>query len=59
MELQDIWGAGTSEELNECRSLKPTVIGSIRHVVKASNLRKFCIDLNVWYVSWYKVRFVY
>ncbi|NXL91487.1 CRBG1 protein, partial [Alectura lathami] len=35
MELTDIWGAGTSEEQSECRSLKPAVIGSIRHVVKA------------------------
>ncbi|KAM6086153.1 beta/gamma crystallin domain-containing protein 1 isoform 1-T1 [Theristicus caerulescens] len=34
LELPDIWGAGTSEEQNECQSLKPAVIGSIRHVVK-------------------------
>uniref|UniRef100_A0A663EFR7 Crystallin beta-gamma domain containing 1 n=1 Tax=Aquila chrysaetos chrysaetos TaxID=223781 RepID=A0A663EFR7_AQUCH len=34
LELPDIWGAGTSEEQNECKSLKPAVIGSIRHVVK-------------------------
>lgn len=32
LELPDIWGAG--EEQNECGSLKPAVIGSIRHVVK-------------------------
>ncbi|NXT85165.1 CRBG1 protein, partial [Zapornia atra] len=35
LELPDIWGTGTSEEQNECKSLKPAVIGSIRHVVKA------------------------
>ncbi|XP_013804465.2 beta/gamma crystallin domain-containing protein 1 [Apteryx mantelli] len=34
LELTDIWGAGTSEEQYECKSLKPAVIGSIRHVVK-------------------------
>uniref|UniRef100_A0A8C3J9H9 Crystallin beta-gamma domain containing 1 n=1 Tax=Calidris pygmaea TaxID=425635 RepID=A0A8C3J9H9_9CHAR len=34
LEFPDIWGAGTSEEQNESKSLKPTVIGSIRHVVK-------------------------
>ncbi|XP_037248558.1 beta/gamma crystallin domain-containing protein 1 [Falco rusticolus] len=34
LELPDIWGAGTSEEQMECKSLKPAVIGSIRHVVK-------------------------
>ncbi|XP_051469052.1 beta/gamma crystallin domain-containing protein 1 [Apus apus] len=34
LELPDIWGSGTSEEQNECKSLKPAVIGSIRHVVK-------------------------
>uniref|UniRef100_A0A8D0FKP0 Crystallin beta-gamma domain containing 1 n=1 Tax=Strix occidentalis caurina TaxID=311401 RepID=A0A8D0FKP0_STROC len=34
LELPDIWGTGTSEEQNECKSLKPAVIGSIRHVVK-------------------------
>ncbi|XP_053918648.1 beta/gamma crystallin domain-containing protein 1 isoform X2 [Cuculus canorus] len=34
LELPDIWGAGISEEQNECKSLKPAVIGSIRHVVK-------------------------
>nr|XP_009675214.1 PREDICTED: absent in melanoma 1 protein [Struthio camelus australis] len=34
LELTDIWGAGTSEEQYECKSQKPTVIGSIRHVVK-------------------------
>ncbi|XP_064364916.1 beta/gamma crystallin domain-containing protein 1 isoform X2 [Dromaius novaehollandiae] len=34
LQLTDIWGAGTSEEQYECRSLKPAVIGSIRHVVK-------------------------
>uniref|UniRef100_A0A8C0B2N5 Crystallin beta-gamma domain containing 1 n=1 Tax=Buteo japonicus TaxID=224669 RepID=A0A8C0B2N5_9AVES len=34
LELPDVWGAGTSEEQNECKSLKPAVIGSIRHVVK-------------------------
>uniref|UniRef100_A0A669Q9S1 Crystallin beta-gamma domain containing 1 n=1 Tax=Phasianus colchicus TaxID=9054 RepID=A0A669Q9S1_PHACC len=32
LEFPDIWGAG--EEENECESLKPAVIGSIRHVVK-------------------------
>lgn len=40
LELPDIWGAGTSEDQNECKSLKPAVIGSIRHVVKASNISK-------------------
>ncbi|NXO56556.1 CRBG1 protein, partial [Aramus guarauna] len=35
LELPDIWGAGTSEEQNQCKSQKPAVIGSIRHVVKA------------------------
>ncbi|XP_040407243.1 beta/gamma crystallin domain-containing protein 1 isoform X2 [Cygnus olor] len=34
LELSDIWGASISEEQNECKSLKPVVIGSIRHVVK-------------------------
>uniref|UniRef100_A0A663LS74 Crystallin beta-gamma domain containing 1 n=1 Tax=Athene cunicularia TaxID=194338 RepID=A0A663LS74_ATHCN len=34
LELPDIWGTGTSEDQNECKSLKPAVIGSIRHVVK-------------------------
>ncbi|KAM6278818.1 beta/gamma crystallin domain-containing protein 1 [Porphyrio hochstetteri] len=34
LELPDIWGTGTSEEQNECKSLKPAVIGSIKHVVK-------------------------
>ncbi|KAM6356215.1 beta/gamma crystallin domain-containing protein 1 [Podargus strigoides] len=34
LELTDIWGADASEEQNECKSLKPAVIGSIRHVVK-------------------------
>uniref|UniRef100_A0A8C8BG57 Crystallin beta-gamma domain containing 1 n=1 Tax=Otus sunia TaxID=257818 RepID=A0A8C8BG57_9STRI len=34
LELPDIWGTGTSEEQNQCKSLKPAVIGSIRHVVK-------------------------
>ncbi|NXL47071.1 CRBG1 protein, partial [Podilymbus podiceps] len=32
LELPDIWGAAASEEQNECKSLKPAVIGSIRHV---------------------------
>ncbi|NXV74318.1 CRBG1 protein, partial [Atlantisia rogersi] len=32
LELPDIWGTGTSEEQSECKSLKPAVIGSIRHV---------------------------
>ncbi|NXC44705.1 CRBG1 protein, partial [Penelope pileata] len=32
LELSDMWGAGASEEQSECRSLKPAVIGSIRHV---------------------------
>lgn len=40
LELSDVWGASTSEEQNECKSLKPVVIGSIRHVVKASNVIK-------------------
>ncbi|NWR89691.1 CRBG1 protein, partial [Furnarius figulus] len=35
LELPDIWGAGASEEQNDCKSVKPAVIGSIRHVVKA------------------------
>uniref|UniRef100_A0A8U7MJC2 Crystallin beta-gamma domain containing 1 n=1 Tax=Corvus moneduloides TaxID=1196302 RepID=A0A8U7MJC2_CORMO len=34
LELTDIWGAGTSEEQSDCKSQKPAVIGSIRHVVK-------------------------
>uniref|UniRef100_A0A8C6Z4A6 Crystallin beta-gamma domain containing 1 n=1 Tax=Nothoprocta perdicaria TaxID=30464 RepID=A0A8C6Z4A6_NOTPE len=34
LELTDIWGPGSSEEQHECKSQKPTVIGSIRHVVK-------------------------
>ncbi|XP_054249122.1 beta/gamma crystallin domain-containing protein 1 [Indicator indicator] len=34
LELPDIWGTGTSEEENECKSPQPAVIGSIRHVVK-------------------------
>ncbi|KAM4904060.1 beta/gamma crystallin domain-containing protein 1 [Sylvia borin] len=34
LELSDIWGAGTSEEQSDCKSQKPAVIGSIRHVVK-------------------------
>ncbi|NWX86746.1 CRBG1 protein, partial [Nothoprocta ornata] len=33
LELTDIWGPGSSEEQHECKSQKPTVIGSIRHVV--------------------------
>lgn len=37
LELSDIWGASASEEQNECKSV---VIGSIRHVVKASNVIK-------------------
>lgn len=40
LELTDIWGAGTSEEQSDCKSQKPAVIGSIRHVVKASNISK-------------------
>jgi len=40
VEFPDIWGGGTAEEQNECKSLKPAVIGSIRHVVKASNRSK-------------------
>ncbi|XP_062344690.1 beta/gamma crystallin domain-containing protein 1 [Cinclus cinclus] len=34
LELTDIWGAGTSEEQSDCKSQKPAVIGSIKHVVK-------------------------
>uniref|UniRef100_A0A8B9FU89 Crystallin beta-gamma domain containing 1 n=1 Tax=Amazona collaria TaxID=241587 RepID=A0A8B9FU89_9PSIT len=34
LELPDIWGVGASEEPNEGKSLKPSVIGSIKHVVK-------------------------
>uniref|UniRef100_A0A8C6JQU2 Uncharacterized protein n=1 Tax=Melopsittacus undulatus TaxID=13146 RepID=A0A8C6JQU2_MELUD len=34
LELPDIWGVGASEEPNEGKSLKPAVIGSIKHVVK-------------------------
>uniref|UniRef100_A0A8C3RC91 Crystallin beta-gamma domain containing 1 n=1 Tax=Cyanoderma ruficeps TaxID=181631 RepID=A0A8C3RC91_9PASS len=34
LELTDLWGAGTSEEQSDCKSQKPAVIGSIRHVVK-------------------------
>ncbi|XP_037989123.1 beta/gamma crystallin domain-containing protein 1 isoform X2 [Motacilla alba alba] len=34
LELTDIWGAGASEEQGDCKSEKPAVIGSIRHVVK-------------------------
>ncbi|KFP83714.1 Absent in melanoma 1 protein, partial [Apaloderma vittatum] len=41
LELPDIWGAGASEEQNECKSLKPAVIGSIRHVVKAMMMAIF------------------
>lgn len=40
LELPDIWGVGASEEPNEGKSLKPAVIGSIKHVVKASNISK-------------------
>ncbi|NWZ75359.1 CRBG1 protein, partial [Poecile atricapillus] len=32
LELTDIWGAGASEEQSDCKSQKPAVIGSIRHV---------------------------
>ncbi|KFO62283.1 Absent in melanoma 1 protein, partial [Corvus brachyrhynchos] len=38
LELTDIWGAGTSEEQSDCKSQKPAVIGSIRHVVKANQV---------------------
>uniref|UniRef100_A0A672U1I5 Crystallin beta-gamma domain containing 1 n=1 Tax=Strigops habroptila TaxID=2489341 RepID=A0A672U1I5_STRHB len=34
LELPDVWGIGASEEPNEGKSLKPAVIGSIKHVVK-------------------------
>uniref|UniRef100_A0A8C5T4I2 Crystallin beta-gamma domain containing 1 n=1 Tax=Malurus cyaneus samueli TaxID=2593467 RepID=A0A8C5T4I2_9PASS len=34
LELTDIWGTGTSEEQSDCKSQKPAVIGSIKHVVK-------------------------
>lgn len=48
LELTDIWGAGTSEEQSDCKSQNPAVIGSIRHVVKASNISNFLkINLNV------------
>lgn len=36
LELTNIWDENTSEE-EECKSAKPAVIGSIKHVVKASN----------------------
>ncbi|KAK4823341.1 hypothetical protein QYF61_001618 [Mycteria americana] len=50
LELPDIWGAGSSEEQNECKSLKPAVIGSIRHVVKA---RHKCNDYRVCRIDLY------
>ncbi|NWX16618.1 CRBG1 protein, partial [Aegotheles bennettii] len=53
LELPDIWGAGTSEEQNECKSLKPAVIGSIRHVVKASNISKEDFDYRVCRIDSY------
>ncbi|NXK08402.1 CRBG1 protein, partial [Herpetotheres cachinnans] len=53
LELPDIWGAGTSEEQNECRSLKPAVIGSIRHVVKASNISEENFDYRVCRIDLY------
>uniref|UniRef100_A0A8U8BFZ7 Uncharacterized protein n=1 Tax=Geospiza parvula TaxID=87175 RepID=A0A8U8BFZ7_GEOPR len=54
LELTDIWGAGASEEQSDCTSQKPAVIGSIRHVVKASNTsQNFFIELNVQaFVQW-------
>lgn len=53
MELTDLWGAGTSEEQSDCKSQKPAVIGSIRHVVKASNIskKKSCVDLVVMFYT--------
>ncbi|NXG31273.1 CRBG1 protein, partial [Dromaius novaehollandiae] len=53
LQLTDIWGAGTSEEQYECRSLKPAVIGSIRHVVKASNIIKENLDYRVCRIDLY------
>ncbi|NXV14579.1 CRBG1 protein, partial [Cepphus grylle] len=53
LELPDIWGAGTSEEKNEYKSLKPAVIGSIRHVVKASNRNKENFDYRVCRIDLY------
>ncbi|NXX02096.1 CRBG1 protein, partial [Larus smithsonianus] len=53
LELPDIWGADTSEEQNECKSLKPAVIGSIRHVVKASNRNKENSDYRVCRIDLY------
>ncbi|RMC13157.1 hypothetical protein DUI87_10689 [Hirundo rustica rustica] len=41
LELTDIWGAGTSEEQSDCKSQKPAVIGSIRHVVKGGRKVEF------------------
>ncbi|NXS32020.1 CRBG1 protein, partial [Pomatostomus ruficeps] len=38
LELTDIWGAGAPEEQSDCKSQKPAVIGSIRHVVKANQV---------------------
>lgn len=46
LELTDIWGAGISEEQSDCKSQKPSVIGSIRHVVKASNISIFFIYMS-------------
>ncbi|NWW87845.1 CRBG1 protein, partial [Rhynochetos jubatus] len=56
LELPDIWGAGTSEEQNECKSLKPAVIGSIRHVVKASNTSEKKFDYRVCRIDLYTER---
>uniref|UniRef100_A0A803VDR4 Crystallin beta-gamma domain containing 1 n=1 Tax=Ficedula albicollis TaxID=59894 RepID=A0A803VDR4_FICAL len=44
LELTDIWGAGPSEEQSDCKSQEPAVIGSIRHVVKASSIMMFYTD---------------
>ncbi|NXA38478.1 CRBG1 protein, partial [Eudromia elegans] len=53
LELTDIWGAGSSEEQHECKSQKPAVIGSIRHVVKASNITKENLDYRVCRIDLY------
>ncbi|NWW53095.1 CRBG1 protein, partial [Pedionomus torquatus] len=53
LELPDIWGAGASEEQNESKSRKPAVIGSIRHVVKASKISKENFDYRVCRIDLY------
>ncbi|XP_044283050.1 beta/gamma crystallin domain-containing protein 1-like [Varanus komodoensis] len=37
IELTNLWGEESSDNKDECTSPEPAVIGSIRHVVKASN----------------------